>query len=79
MGALEGNPSEALRHQFDCGALSLCDFALCEFEIQTLRIATQPLPDYLNGKTRNEALADLKKIDEVVSAKSVTLSNGTGN
>jgi uncharacterized protein (UPF0210 family) len=46
------------------------------YEIQTLRIATQPLPEYLNGKTRNEALADLKRIDEVVSARSVLLSIG---
>jgi uncharacterized protein len=46
------------------------------YEIQTLRIATQPLPEYLNGKTRNGALADLKKIDEVVSANSVLLSIG---
>jgi uncharacterized protein (UPF0210 family) len=46
------------------------------YEIQTLRIATQPLPEYLNGKTRGEALADLKKIDDVVSAKSVLLSVG---
>jgi uncharacterized protein len=47
------------------------------YEIQTLRIATQPLPEYLNGKTRGgEALADLKKIDEVVSAESLLLSIG---
>src|SRR2546430_1832243 len=46
------------------------------YEIQTLRIATQPLPEYLNGKSRREALADLKKIDEVVSAKNVLLSIG---
>src|SRR5713101_5291928 len=46
------------------------------YEIQTLRIATQPLPEYLYRKTRSEALADLKKIDEVVSAKSVLLSIG---
>src|SRR5690348_10236586 len=37
------------------------------YEIQTLRIATQPLPEYLNGKSRGEALADLKKIDAIVS------------
>src|SRR5437879_800941 len=37
------------------------------YEIQTLRIATQPLPEYLNGKSRGEALAGLKKIDQVVS------------
>lgn len=46
------------------------------YEIQTLRIATQPLPEYLNGKSRIEALADLKKIDEIVSAKNVLLSIG---
>ncbi len=46
------------------------------YEIQTLRIATQPLPEYLKGKSRREALADLKKIDEVVSAKNVLLSIG---
>src|SRR5882672_9496127 len=37
------------------------------YEIQTLRIATQPLPDYLNGKSRGAALADLRTIDEVIS------------
>ncbi len=46
------------------------------YEIQTLRIATQPFPEYLNGKTRREALADLKKIDEVVAARGVLLSIG---
>jgi len=46
------------------------------YEIQTLRIATQPLSEYLNGKSRRDALADLKKIDQVVSAKNVLLSIG---
>jgi len=46
------------------------------YEIQTLRIATQPFPEYLNGKTRREALADLKKIDEVVTAGGVLFSIG---
>src|SRR5712691_9322797 len=46
------------------------------YEIQTLRIATQPLPEYLNGKSRAAALADLKKIDTLVSAKNVLLSIG---
>ncbi|HVS83178.1 MAG TPA: DUF711 family protein [Pyrinomonadaceae bacterium] len=46
------------------------------YEIQTLRIATQPLPEYLNGKSRGEALADLKAIDGVVSAKNVLISIG---
>src|SRR6266550_1918834 len=46
------------------------------YEIQTLRIATQPLPDYLNGKSRAVALADLRAIDGVVSAKNVLFSIG---
>src|SRR5438105_14389450 len=44
------------------------------YEIQTLRIATQPLPEYLNGKSRAAALADLKAIDGAVSAKNVLFS-----
>ncbi|HYV25790.1 MAG TPA: DUF711 family protein [Pyrinomonadaceae bacterium] len=46
------------------------------YEIQTVRIATQPLPQYLNGKSRTEALADLRKIDELLSAGNVILSIG---
>jgi hypothetical protein len=46
------------------------------YEIQTLRIATQPLPEYLNGKSRGAALADLRKIDEAIAAKGVILSIG---
>jgi len=46
------------------------------YEIQTLRISTQPLPEYLHGRSRQEALADLKKLDAVVSIKGVLLSIG---
>lgn len=46
------------------------------YEIQTLRIATQPLPQYLLGKSRQEALANLKQLDAVVSGKDVLLSIG---
>ena len=46
------------------------------YEIQTLRIATQPLPQYLQGKSRQDALADLKQLDDVVSSKGVLLSIG---
>ncbi len=46
------------------------------YEIQTLRIATQPFSGYLNGKSRGAALADLRKIDELISAKGVILSIG---
>ena len=46
------------------------------YEIQTIRIATQPFSQYLNGKSRTDALADLKKIDELLSAKNVILSIG---
>ncbi|HEX3086072.1 MAG TPA: DUF711 family protein [Pyrinomonadaceae bacterium] len=46
------------------------------YEIQTVRIATQPFSQYLNGKSRAEALEGLKKIDEVLSANNVILSIG---
>src|SRR5438105_310615 len=46
------------------------------YEIQTLRIATQPLPEYLNCKSRVAALADLRAIDGVVSSKNVLFSIG---
>jgi uncharacterized protein (UPF0210 family) len=46
------------------------------YEIQTLRIATQPLPEYLGAKSRQEALADLKKLDAAVSSRNVLLSIG---
>ena len=46
------------------------------YEIQTVRIATQPFSQYLNGKSRTDAIADLKRIDDVLSAKSVILSIG---
>jgi len=46
------------------------------YEIQTVRIATQPFSQYLNGKSRTDALADLKKIDDVLSARNVILSLG---
>ena len=46
------------------------------YEIQTLRIATQPLPQYLHSQSRQEALADLKKLDATVSSKGVLLSIG---
>ena len=45
------------------------------YEIQTVRIATQPFSQYLNGK-RSDAIADLKRIDDLLSAKNVILSIG---
>jgi uncharacterized protein len=51
-------------------------FEAAGYEIQTVRIATQPLPEFLKGKSRSEALADLKKIDQLISAKNVILSIG---
>jgi uncharacterized protein (UPF0210 family) len=46
------------------------------YEIQTLRITTQPLPEYLNGKTYDAALDDLKTLDHLVSSKNVLLNIG---
>lgn len=52
------------------------------YDVQTLRITTQPFPSYLGGRDRNEALGDLKALDRLVSAKNVLLNIGpviTGN
>jgi uncharacterized protein (UPF0210 family) len=46
------------------------------YEIQTLRVATQPLAQYLKGKSLKEAVADLKKIDQLASEKNVVFSIG---
>ena len=46
------------------------------YEIQTVRIATQPLSEYLKGKSRVAAIADLKKIDQMLSARNAILSIG---
>ena len=46
------------------------------YEIQTLRITTQPLPEYLAGRSRKEALEDLKALDRAVAAKNVLLNIG---
>ena len=46
------------------------------YEIQTVRIATQPFSQYLNGKSRVAAIADLKKIDQILSARNAILSIG---
>jgi hypothetical protein len=46
------------------------------YEVQTLRIATQPLPQYLAGRWREQALADLRKLDRAVAEQNVILSIG---
>ncbi|MFQ5708630.1 MAG: DUF711 family protein [bacterium] len=51
-------------------------FEAAGYEVQTLRIATQPLPEYLGGQTREEALVGLKKLDRLVSEKNVLLAIG---
>ncbi len=51
-------------------------FVAAGYEVQTLRIATQPLPEYLAGRSRSEALADLKTLDRAVAAQNVLLNIG---
>lgn len=51
-------------------------FEAAGYEIQTVRIATQPLPEYLQNKSRAQALSDLKKIDELLATRNVILSIG---
>src|ERR1039457_6304928 len=37
------------------------------FEVETIRIATQPFPRYTSGMTRDAAVAFLLKLDELAS------------
>src|SRR6185369_4004003 len=51
-------------------------FEAAGYEVQTVRIITQPLPEYLGGKSRDAALPDLKTLDDLVSSKGVLLNIG---
>lgn len=51
-------------------------FVAAGYEIQTLRITTQPLSNYLDGRNRNDVLADLKALDQMVSSRNVLLNIG---
>ncbi|HNP08131.1 MAG TPA: DUF711 family protein [Cyclobacteriaceae bacterium] len=46
------------------------------YDVQTLRIATQPFYQYLNGKTYDEALPYLVKLDQRVKKSGMILSIG---
>lgn len=46
------------------------------YEIQTLRITTQPFPNYLGGKNKNDTFDDLKALDRLASEKHVSLNIG---
>jgi hypothetical protein len=46
------------------------------YDVQSLRITTQPLSNYLAGRTRDEALEDLKALDDAVAAQKVGLNIG---
>ena len=51
-------------------------FVAAGYPVQTLRIATQPLPRYLNGKTRDEALPFLMAMDKLMQRHQMILSIG---
>lgn len=46
------------------------------YEVQTLRVSTQPLYQYLNGKSYDEALPYLVKLDELIKKYNMILSIG---
>lgn len=46
------------------------------YEVQTLRIATQPLPEYLNGLALSDAISALKTLDQLVVSNNILLSIG---
>jgi uncharacterized protein len=47
-----------------------------EFTIQTLRIATQPFPEYTQGMSREEALQFFKNLDGIAQTENIMLSIG---
>jgi uncharacterized protein len=47
-----------------------------DFKVQTLRIATQPFPEYTQGMSRDEAIQFFKNLDGIVQNDSVMLSIG---
>jgi uncharacterized protein (UPF0210 family) len=46
------------------------------YVVQGVRIATQPLPDYLAGRSLDDVLPDLKRLDNFLASEKVTLSIG---
>jgi uncharacterized protein len=47
-----------------------------DFTVQTLRIATQPFPEYTHGMSHDEALQFFKNLDGIVQSEHVILSIG---
>jgi uncharacterized protein len=47
-----------------------------DFTVQTLRIATQPFPEYTQGMSRDEALQLFKDLDAVAQSNDIMLSIG---
>jgi len=52
------------------------EFETAGYEVQTLRIATQPLNEYLNDRSLNASIPALKMIDLLITSKNVLLSIG---
>src|SRR5579871_3739569 len=46
------------------------------YEVQTLRVATQPFPEYTKGMTREEAIQFFKNIDAVAQQESLLIAIG---
>jgi uncharacterized protein (UPF0210 family) len=47
-----------------------------DFTVQTLRIATQPFPEYTQGMSRDEALQFFKNLDGIAQSENILLSIG---
>ena len=52
------------------------DFQNQGYEVQTLRIATQPLPEYLNEWSKSEGLRVLSELDDFCEQQNLILSIG---
>jgi len=51
-------------------------FEQAGYEVQTVRITTQPLGEYLGARSRDDAIADLTALDRAVKARNVLLNIG---
>lgn len=51
-------------------------FELAGYEVQTIRVTTQPFPEYTSGKTKEEALAFLHEIDAIGKKEDILIGIG---
>src|SRR5215469_12603791 len=51
-------------------------FELAGYEVQTIRVTTQPFPEYTRGKSKQEAIAFLKDLDAIGTQEKILIAIG---